>query len=70
MDFEYIYPIIVLFGSFAIMLAVGVPITFAIGLSSLFSILIALPRMPQSRLFHKMTVGLDGFTLLAIPFLC
>lgn len=53
MDFEYIYPIIVLFGSFAIMLAVGVPITFAIGLSSLFSILIALPRMPQSRLFHK-----------------
>lgn len=43
MDFEYIYPIIVLFGSFAIMLAVGVPITFAIGLSSLFSILIALP---------------------------
>lgn len=39
MDFEYIYPIIVLFGSFAIMLAVGVPITFAIGLSSLFSIL-------------------------------
>lgn len=53
MDFEYIYPIIVLFGSFAIMLAVGVPITFAIGLSSLFSILIALPRMRQSRLFHK-----------------
>lgn len=43
MDFEYIYPIIVLFGSFAIILAVGVPITFAIGLSSLFSILIALP---------------------------
>ncbi len=53
MDFEYIYPIIVLFGSFAIMLAVGVPITFAIGLSSLFSILIALPRMRQSRLFRK-----------------
>lgn len=26
MDFEYIYPIIVLFGSFAIMLAVGVPV--------------------------------------------
>lgn len=53
MDFEYIYPIIVLFGSFAIMLAVGVPITFAIGLSSLFSILIALSRMRQSRLFRK-----------------
>lgn len=70
MDFEYIYPIIVLFGSFAIMLAVGVPITFAIGLSSLFSILIALPGCGNLGYFAKMTVGLDGFTLLAIPFLC
>ncbi|EDJ4263281.1 hypothetical protein CG278_07055 [Salmonella enterica subsp. enterica serovar Muenchen] len=69
MDFEYIYPIIVLFGSFAIMLAVGVPITFAIGLSSLFSILIALPPDAAiSVISQKMTVGLDGFTLLAIPF--
>ncbi|EKO8360157.1 TRAP transporter large permease subunit [Salmonella enterica] len=66
MDFEYIYPIIVLFGSFAIMLAVGVPITFAIGLSSLFSILIALPPDAAiSVISQKMTVGLDGFTLLA-----
>ncbi|EGP1155335.1 TRAP transporter large permease subunit [Salmonella enterica] len=69
MDFEYIYPIIVLFGSFVIMLAVGVPITFAIGLSSLFSILIALPPDAAiSVISQKMTVGLDGFTLLAIPF--
>lgn len=28
MDFEYIYPVLILFGSFAVMLAIGVPITF------------------------------------------
>lgn len=43
MDFEYIYPVLILFGSFAVMLAIGVPITFAIGLSSLLSIITALP---------------------------
>jgi len=69
MDFEYIYPIIVLFGSFIVMLAIGVPITFAIGLSSLFSIIISLPPDAAiSVISQKMTVGLDGFTLLAIPF--
>lgn len=45
MDFEYIYPVLILFGSFAVMLAIGVPITFAIGLSSLLSIITALPRL-------------------------
>ncbi len=43
MEFEYIYPVLILFGSFAVMLAIGVPITFAIGLSSLLSIITALP---------------------------
>ncbi len=42
MEFEYIYPVLILFGSFAVMLAIGVPITFAIGLSSLLSIITAL----------------------------
>lgn len=27
MEFEYIYPVLILFGSFAVMLAIGVPIT-------------------------------------------
>lgn len=26
MDFEYIYPVLILFGSFAVMLAIGVPV--------------------------------------------
>lgn len=70
MDFEYIYPVLILFGSFAVMLAIGVPITFAIGLSSLLSIITALPPDAAiSVISQKMTVGLDGFTLLAIPLL-
>lgn len=69
MDFEYFYPVLILFGSFAVMLAIGVPITFAIGLSSLLSIITALPPDAAiSVISQKMTVGLDGFTLLAIPF--
>ncbi|HFZ2260991.1 TPA: TRAP transporter large permease [Escherichia coli] len=69
MEFEYIYPVLILFGSFAVMLAIGVPITFAIGLSSLLSIITALPPDAAiSVISQKMTVGLDGFTLLAIPF--
>lgn len=64
MDFEYIYPVLILFGSFAVMLAIGVPITFAIGLSSLLSIITALPPDAAiSVISQKMTVGLDGFTL-------
>ncbi len=46
MDFEYIYPMIVLFASFFIMLALSCPITFAIGLASLLSILTLLPFDP------------------------
>ncbi len=42
MDFEYIYPVLILFGSFAVMLAIGANY-FAIGLSSLLSIITALP---------------------------
>ena len=54
MEFEYIYPVLILFGSFAVMLAIGVPITFAIGLSSLLSIITALFHpMPPFLLFHK-----------------
>ena len=68
MDFEYIYPVLILFGSFAVMLAIGVPITFAIGLSSLLSIITALPPDAAiSVISQKMTVGLDGFTQNHLP---
>jgi len=53
--------------SFFILALMGVPIAFAIGLSSLFTILfndMISPTLMISRLFS----GLDSFTIMAIPF--
>ncbi len=52
MEFEYIYPVLILFGSFAVMLAIGVPITFAIGLCC-YLLLLPCHPMPPFLLFHK-----------------
>ncbi|WP_094752026.1 TRAP transporter large permease [Psychromonas sp. CD1] len=61
--------IITLFGSFAVMLGLGVPISFAIGLSSLATIMLSLPFDPAITVIaQKMASGLDSFALLAIPF--
>ncbi|WP_419831954.1 TRAP transporter large permease [Endozoicomonas atrinae] len=61
--------ILALFGTFAVLLALGVPISFAIALSSLASILLALPFEPAIAVIaQKMATGLDNFALLAIPF--
>nr|WP_286196581.1 TRAP transporter large permease [Thalassotalea sp. G20_0] len=58
-----------MFGTFAVLLALGVPISFAIALSSLASILLALPFEPAIAVIaQKMATGLDNFALLAIPF--
>jgi len=61
--------ILTLFGSFGIMLALGIPVSFAIGLSSLATIMLALPLDPAIAVMaQKMASGLDSFSLLAIPF--
>ncbi|RKF20064.1 TRAP transporter large permease [Alginatibacterium sediminis] len=61
--------LIVLFGSFFIFLGIGVPISFAIGISSLFTVLLSLPFEPAIAVIsQKMASGLDSFALLAIPF--
>lgn len=61
--------ILTLFGSFAVMLAIGVPVSFAIGLSSLATILMSLPLEPAIAVVaQRMAAGLDNFALLAIPF--
>ena len=61
--------IVTLFGSFAVMLALGVPVSFAIGLSSLATIMLSLPFDPAITVIaQKMASGLDSFALLAIPF--
>lgn len=61
--------ILTLFGVFAVLLALGVPISFAIGLASLSALLLSLPFDPAiSVIAQRMATGLDSFSLLAIPF--
>lgn len=61
--------IIVLFGSFFLFLGIGVPISFAIGVASLLTILLQLPfDAAIAVISQKMASGLDSFALLAIPF--
>ncbi|MCI7353683.1 TRAP transporter large permease [[Pasteurella] aerogenes] len=61
--------ILVLFGTFAVMLALSVPISFAIAISTLITIATTLPLdSALTVVTQKMASGLDNFALLAIPF--
>ncbi len=61
--------IITLAGSFFFFLAIGVPISFAIGVSSLLTVMLAIPfDSAIAVISQKMASGLDSFSLLAIPF--
>jgi tripartite ATP-independent transporter DctM subunit len=52
--------------SFALLLLLGVPVAFAIGLSSVATILAA--GLPMAVVFQKMVGGMQVFSFLAIPF--
>ena len=52
--------------SFIFLLVLGVPVAFAIGLSSIATILYA--GMPMGVVFQKMVGGMQVFSFLAIPF--
>ena len=52
--------------SFAVLLLLGVPVAFAIGLSSVATILAA--GLPMAVVFQKMVGGMQVFSFLAIPF--
>ncbi|SOE22534.1 TRAP transporter, DctM subunit [Spirosomataceae bacterium TFI 002] len=55
--------------SFVILIAIGTPIAWSIGLSSLFTMLLSIPAMPAfTTVAQRMATGLDSFALLAIPF--
>ncbi|MCL6270425.1 TRAP transporter large permease subunit [Sansalvadorimonas sp. 2012CJ34-2] len=61
--------LLVLFICFFILLFLGVPISFAIGISSLSSLLLALPFDTSVMVIaQKLQSGLSSFALLAIPF--
>ena len=62
------WPTLVLVFSFAFLLMMNVPIAFAIGLSTLFTLL-AIGDLPVLKIMaHSIATGIDSFALLAIPF--
>ncbi|HLR26317.1 MAG TPA: TRAP transporter large permease [Fodinibius sp.] len=61
--------IFILVISFVTLLAIGVPIAWSIGISSLITILISIDSLPAfTTIAQRMGTSLDSFTLLAIPF--
>ena len=64
-----IMEILILVLSFLILLSIGVPIAWSIGLSSVFTMLFSVPVIPTfTTIAQRMATGLDSFALLAIPF--
>jgi tripartite ATP-independent transporter DctM subunit len=56
----------VLFGTFAVLLFLGVPIAFVLGISSLATIVYM--GLPPLIVFQRMASGMSAFALMAIPF--
>ncbi len=61
--------VLVLVLSFVVLLGLGVPIAFAIGLSTVATMLMAIQVDPSfTTMAQRMATGLNSFALLAIPF--
>ena len=61
--------VLVLAGSFTILLAVGVPVAFSIGISTVLTMFLSIKPDPAlTTMAQRIATGLDSFTLLAIPF--
>ena len=58
--------IFVLFVSFSLLLLMGVPVAFCLGLSSLATVLYM--GIPPVVVFQQMSTGMNAFAMLAIPF--
>ncbi len=56
----------ILFGSFALLLVMGVPVAFCLGLSSLATVLYM--GIPPVVVFQQLSTGMNAFAMLAIPF--
>lgn len=57
--------ILILFGSFALCLLIGIPVSISLGISSLLSFLYC--DIPLVTLAQRLFTGLDSFPLMAIP---
>lgn len=61
--------VLILVLTFIILLGIGVPVAWSIGLSSIFTMLVSIPMIPAfTTIAQRMATGLDSFSLLAIPF--
>lgn len=61
--------ILILVGSFAFLLFLGVPVSFSIGISTIVTMLLSIKAGPAlTTVAQRMATGLDSFALLAIPF--
>ncbi|MGK7394343.1 MAG: TRAP transporter large permease [Candidatus Cyclobacteriaceae bacterium M3_2C_046] len=61
--------ILILVLSFIVLLGIGVPIAFSIGISAMVTMLVSIQSIPAfTTLAQRMVTGLDSFALLAIPF--
>lgn len=61
--------VIVLVGCFVIMLAMGVPIAYSIGIAAVVTLLVSMDFLPAvTTVAQRMATGLDSFAILAIPF--
>jgi tripartite ATP-independent transporter DctM subunit len=60
------HPLTLLFGSFGLALVLGLPISFALILSSLLVVIQA--DLSTAVVVQQMFIGVNGFTLLALPF--
>ncbi len=55
--------------AFIILIGIGVPIAWSIGISTILTMLVSIPALPAfTTVAHRMATGLDSFALLAIPF--
>ena len=62
-------PVIILVFSFLVLLIVGVPVAWCIAMSSLFTLMVAMPfSAATTTVSQRIATGLDSFALLAIPF--
>ncbi len=61
--------VLILVLSFLILIGIGVPVAWSIGLSSVFTMLVSISAIPAfTTVAQRMATGLDSFALLAIPF--
>lgn len=64
-----LFSVLVLVGTFLLLLITGVPVAYCIGISSVITLLLNISLLPALTTFaQRMATGLDSFTLLAIPF--